>query len=444
MAANRSIKYLTIEGIITFGLEMRDTVGILGPFIQNNLNLCYLELSHFTSDTRTAQILAYYLSHGAKSLKEFRLKRCDGITGRALEKIMTALKANPNITTLSLDENQIDDDVAGVLGGALKTLGSLKSLTLNDYEYDGLHYASISQVGMAAIAGGLSQNSTLEKLSFRHNHIGVDGGFSLAEAISNNPALKIKELDLTYAMSPPYAEMILSHHGWAMFFGLLSNCNLESLSLEGSTISDDDCSALAESINSMALLRKLNITNCSRVTSSGWATFYGSLKNNTSLHECNTRHVSEWLFGNANANWNMVEDEVIANTICDRTSIESICKSNHTLFLINTTEDSYFNNSHSLSRTKKGLSSTTRSLVKMNTSENKVEVVRQKIIKYYFIEDNNLHELAHMELGLLPRVLEHVGKYEPGRLFEVLRAIPSLVHNVDMSTETNRKRSRTG
>ncbi len=36
-----------------------------------------------------------------------------------------------------------------------------------------------------------------------------------------------------------------------------------------------------------------------------------------------------------------------------------------------------------------------------------------------------------MDLRLLPRVLEHVDKYEPARLYEIVRFIPSLVDAVE-------------
>mmetsp|Transcript_15336 Transcript_15336/g.23789 ORF Transcript_15336/g.23789 Transcript_15336/m.23789 type:complete len:119 (+) Transcript_15336:721-1077(+) len=114
------------------------------------------------------------------------------------------------------------------------------------------------------------------------------------------------------------------------------------------------------------------------------------------------------------------------STLCDRTSVDSIFSSNHTLCVI---EPSYPHSAIKL-------------LLKMNENSDKVEVARQKIIKYYFFEDNNLHELGRMDLGLLPRVLEHVDKYEPARLYEIVRLIPSLVHTTEKTNDTRRKRKR--
>ena len=265
VAANRSLEILSIvEGNITYGLEMKETVAIIRSSIQNNNKLCCLELSHFSLDARTAQILASSLSHCAGSLSTFGLKRCDGLTGRAMEKIINALKVKPNITDLRLDENYIDDEVASVLGHALTTLQSLKSLSLQgDYE---MRHGSISPVGVAAISNGLSQNSTLEKLFFCRNRIGVYGGLFLAEAISNNLAIKLEVLDLTCALFSN--GVAFSVQGWDAFFRSLSNSPLKVLDLGGSNISDDVIPTMVECLNSMASLTKLDMWECSDITAS--------------------------------------------------------------------------------------------------------------------------------------------------------------------------------
>ena len=95
-----------------------------------------------------------------------------------MEKIVNALKEKSCIDRLSLDENDINDDAAAVLGDALATL-SLKSLSLKG-EYE-MEHGSISPAGMEAISQGLMQNSSLESLHFGNFPIGVEGGLFLAE-----------------------------------------------------------------------------------------------------------------------------------------------------------------------------------------------------------------------------------------------------------------------
>ena len=68
-----------------------------------------------------------------------------------------------------------------------------------------------------------------------------------------------------------------------------------------------------------------------------------------------------------------------------------------------------------------------KSLLRMNENEDKVKVTRQKIIKYYVFEGNNLSELTCIEVELLPRVLECVGKTELKFHYEAVRTMPSLI-----------------
>ena len=164
---------------------------------------------------------------------------------------------------------------------------------------------------------------------------------------------------------------------------------------------------------------------CSDITASGWANFFRLLKENTSLRVCEMHGLSAL---------SVVEDtgtvviEALSSTLCDRTSIESTFNSNHILERAEWTF--YYNSDIEL-------------LLKLNKNADKVEVARQKIIKYYFLEDNNLHELGRMDVGLLPRVLEYVDKYEPTRLYEIVRMIPSLAQNDMKTTEARGKRKRT-
>ncbi len=65
-------------------------------------------------------------------------------------------------------------------------------------------------------------------------------------------------------------------------------------------------------------------------------------------------------------------------------------------------------------------------LLQMNEGTNKTEVARQKIIKYHFIEGNNLHKLVDMGIGLMPRVLEGLGKNGLNLVYELVRVFPSL------------------
>ena len=224
----------------------------------------------------------------------------------------------------------------------------------------------------------------------------------------------LKELVLTSALhSGGFAPSL---EGWEIFFDLLNNSSLHKLYLGENNIPDDAIPSLVECLNSMASLTELNLCFCSDITDSGWANFFRLLKDNTILRECGM-NLNDIGGGAIEAIW---------STLCDRTSVDSIFSSHHTLCDTNAWS----------------IDPGIKSLLKMNENSDKVEVARQKIIKYYFLEDNNLHELGLMDLGLLPRVLEHVDKYEPARLYEIVRFIPSLVHPIEKTNDARRKRRR--
>jgi hypothetical protein len=122
----------------------------------------------------------------------------------------------------------------------------------------------------------------------------------------------------------------------------------------------------------MKSLAELDLGQCSDITASGWANFFRLLKNNTSLRKCK-------MLVNALGGTGAIE--AMSSTLCDRTSIESTFNSNHILERVGW---SFYSNS------------AIEFLLNMNKNADKVKVARQKIIKYYFLEDNNLHELGRM------------------------------------------------
>ena len=49
-------------------------------------------------------------------------------------------------------------------------------------------------------------------------------------------------------------------------------------------------------------------------------------------------------------------------------------------------------------------------LLNLNKAENKHEVIRQKLFRYYFSENKNLHEIANIDDEVLPRLLGAIAK----------------------------------
>ena len=260
---NKSIQQLSIDGNLY--LDMAETLSIMSPFIENNTNLRRLVLSGFTLDSTNVKMLASALSNN-KSIFAFGLNYCKGLTTDLLTQVVEVVEAS-GILRLGLSQYDMEDGVATTLGRLLCKSNIMKELVLGGTEWDEnyTHVGSITPVGMAAISMHLSlENSSLEELDLRDNHIGAEGAWYLANGLVNNTTLKVLDLSnsdvrttggialsealrgnstleflsLNSAMSPGLGDIILSDLGWEAFFRNLRHCAFRDLDLETNIIQD--------------------------------------------------------------------------------------------------------------------------------------------------------------------------------------------------------------
>jgi len=114
----------------------------------------------------------------------------------------------------------------------------------------------------------------------------------------------------------------------------------------------------------------------------------------------------------------------VRDLLCDTTSIESICSSNHTLLEIKPCPkgDLWYED-------KFGRSIIENSLKKLNIIENKEKVIREKIARYYFVGDFDVSPLARLPVSAVPSVLVMIKGNKPARqsaIFRLLKSIPDL------------------
>ena len=391
------------------------------PFITNNTKLRSLELGGFRLSDRFAQLFDSALSGCNTTLQQFELNKCEGMTVDIMEKIVEAVVSHPHIKDLSFNEYDWNDGVAEALGIALSNNNTnLESLSLDglDYDYQDDRRGSMTEYGVEAVLDFITSSyCSLKKLSFRSNTIGPLGGIALAEALEGNTTLE--RLDISAAMSPWYGQQALTSQGWSTFFGSLRNCSFRNLDLGGNTIEDDDVASMVEALNSFGSLKTLDLWEAGSITSSGWVAFFdllaqpGSVLERLKKLELDGRNINDEVMvsvANALVNNASLEEvdwcgsdsvtkrgwSAIETTLCNKTSIETICNSNHTL-----------------NRMHHGASAVDK-LTGLNAGTNKAEVARQKIIRYYFLEGkgSNLHEIMGMDLEVLPHVLECFCKQE--------------------------------
>ena len=481
LSGNRSIRNLSMEGCI---MDVGDAFSLLSPFIENNIKLRSFIISNITLNTRNVDMLVSALSKCNNSLKSFGLNACEGITAGMMENIIDVVGLR-GIQTLYLDEYDMDEEVSAALGG-LSTNSTLNTLSLGGNQYRllnvprvgsitatgmvaissclsnpstsleklSLNYNQIGEQGALALARGLVGNSTLKKLDLSDCDIGTQGGIALARALENNTTLE--ELDLYFAVSPGREGWVLSPVGWAIFFDSLKNCALRDLNLGGNTVGDEQITPLVEALDTMTSLATLNL-RCLDITPSGWITFFSLMLRPgcifERLGELNIYDnditddvmisIANALVGNTSLmtldcfgiQGNITEKgwSAISDVMCNKRSIRTISDSNHT-----------FCNGLSL-----GGSPLVNELQELNKGTNKAEVVRRKIVQYYFLkgEGSNLHELIALDLEVLPHVIECFGRYDhvlqmvrltfdsrgPNKivaglelLYRLTRAIPSL------------------
>ena len=120
--------------------------------------------------------------------------------------------------------------------------------------------------------------------------------------------------------------------------------------------------------------------------------------------------------------------DALSNALCNISSIESICNSNHTLVGDVGTMYSFLS-----FLGDEGTDEYTRSispLLKLNKGTDKADVIRQKIFRYYLSEEGNLLEVLNMAMGVLPHLLEAIGKDDAqfNLIYRIVQGMPSLFY----------------
>ena len=111
----------------------------------------------------------------------------------------------------------------------------------------------------------------------------------------------------------------------------------------------------------------------------------------------------------------------LSTILCDTSTIESIYFSNHTL--------------------RGGLyeaNGDIASYLQLNENANKVEVARQKILRYHFKNgEDNIDELVDMELNVLPQVMSWMGRDYTGQslLYSFIRSMPTIFDSESMQVK---------
>ena len=118
----------------------------------------------------------------------------------------------------------------------------------------------------------------------------------------------------------------------------------------------------------------------------------------------------------------------LERALCDKTSIEKIQNSNHTLENILTSFD------------ETRLSEFVRDCLKLNENKDKDQVIRQKIAKYYYVGKFNVSPFAAMPVSAIPKVISTIGgdgNNQCSAIFRMLKTIPQLTYVNERDQQTD-------
>jgi len=264
----------------------------------------------------------------------------------------------------------------------------------------------------------------------------------LANSLSNNTKLKGLEISCNHS---------ITNIGWHRFSGILrlSTSSLENIDFSYGAIDDIAVMLLVDEFANMSSLKTLRLDGNDFLTSLGWKTISSLLPRSPNCSLVNLQ------LGN-NSNRTNVNDEVISSfannlmnnntlqalkfgtsrnaitsrgwkslekTLCNKSTIENIINSNHTLHKAHYPHLSFEVESD------KFMSYNLECILKMNENSNKVEVIRQKIILYHFINGkDNIKMFVDMELEVLPSAIVWIGRDFTGLslLYHLFKSMPTL------------------
>lgn len=336
---------------------------------------------------------------------------------------------------------------AEALAESLGRINSLKYLDFVGHD--------ISTPGWRKLSKCLrSPSSGLLELCLDRCNINDVGLSNLFSVLASNTVLQVLQLAFVYGITPS---------GWADAFRLLRNsqCALEDLTLSDCYIDDEGASMLAHLLSDhLRNVVHIGFWSESIITKAGWGAFAEVLRP-TSTSKLKTlrlgltlddtffddedviRFVTA-LRGNTTLEVLDMSDVdlphnsmgTLVNVLCDASSVASVYNSNHTFI---TFECTYSDNTV--------VPSELDSLLEINKDKDKAQVVRTKLLLYFFIRvDNTGRVFGQLETSLMPNVMEWIGRDCLGysAMYELCRIVPELFTQVHDSIRMEYRQEMNG
>jgi hypothetical protein len=404
----------------------------LGELLKNpECNILSLDLSFNLFDDECIGILVdgFVERDTLKSLSISNQQRLTAAGWKILSNFLSGSKCK--LEKLILHQTNVAEDSATFLGYSLAMNETLKCL---DFCHN-----DISSTGWRGISNCLAPTSTISELNLDESNIDDEAAFVLFSALAINATLKTLVLFSRHITSA----------GWVLCFRQLVDSRSALVNIEfGWHIDDEGVAALSNLvIGHINTISSLSLYGNSRVSANGWSAF-ASILAPSSTSQLKTLRVGDSqdeitgsypitkdvifdlvtaLAGNSTLELLELNDvgddvelalEALVTVLCDATSLDSVCRSNHTLheFVCYCSEDTVY-------------PSDFHSLLEMNDDEDKAQVVRTKLLTYFFSDVGNIGPVfGRMATTILPNAIEWIGRDLLGysAMFEFCRSMPVL------------------
>ena len=337
-----------------------------------------------------ARVFANCLARNT-ALKVLEIKSARHICEITWQSIFTAF-STCRIESLILHSSELNDATMQPLTNALRRNTTLKNLSLRDNW-------RVTDTGWASLLTALRRpNSVLEKLDMSDNCIGDIGINALTNALLDNSILKELSVDDAETDGNHY----VTSTGWMNFSSVLRNPTsaLEVLTVWSGSINDEVMHSFADALANNNKLRELNVgKEYTDITPDGYA--------------------------------------AMTNLLCNKSSILNTFNSNHTLEM-----RSHESDEHESDRfNDKWLwPNDISSLLKINRENSVSQAARLKIINSHFSgSEINMQPFMEMNLNVRPYAIAWMAKDE--RVYELLRAMPSLLDQFEDDVIRSKKRT---
>ena len=366
-------------------------------------------------------------------LRSLNVSDCESITTDGWRELSYGL-SSLTIEEFHMCKTNIDDDGAIAIVSALTRSTALTTLDLKTNR----SITSASWTKCFRLL--LDAEFTLENLYVSDNNIDNEGTEVLVESLATYHSLKV--LDMKNNRS-------ITSLGWITFFQKLldARSSAETMILDNNSIGDEGAKLLIRLLRVTRKIETLTLRGIDILSVRGWAQFANALKS-TRLkvlrlgeyaHTIRTNDSFALHFAKALARTESTDLEILnlydenefpgisshvwdayGKILCNNASIASIVASNHTLYeLVARDSDSDY------------IPCNIAALLHINRNKNKAEVVRTKILIYFFSEGANVGTaFADFAMMMMPNVIEWLGRDYAGlsAMYELVRSMPCLLN----------------